>query len=715
MDGLAFILLLLYFIEVIGFFSIAGLVILRKRTPLYAGFFLFCLFVGIWQAFQFLSQVVSANHDIAVGFLQSSIVFAGPMAAFFLIFARLYTGQKPNYPLYVTLGSLAGLLTLLSDSVQNTDINYLGIGVPKLDLWYGLLIAFGAFCIVSGVIKIILHLKHAKNNADRKRDIILISVMASVGVLVIFSSFYTSDFSTSIIAQHLIPAAVLAAMFCFFYVIYRGLFDIHFFVVRALTYIITIFSLAVFCITPVVLGVSALAGISLSFGTLALLVLGAVILVYLLLFVKKLFDRITKRIFYRDLYNSQDVIDALSGVLARTIDLDLIIQKSSSVIAQALKPTFVHFIINDAHSKHDEPMLEAIKQFSFTKSNSILFDDYPDSKLPQVIKEKKIDVIVRLRSTSALIGYVVLGHKESGESYTNRDLRLLATFSQELAIALQNALHFQEIQNFNIKLKQEVEEATAQLRETNKKLRKLDEIKDEFISMASHQLRTPLTSIKGYISMVLEGDVGKVSSQQRELLDQAFSSTQRMVYLIGDFLNVSRLQTGKFIIEWKLSNLADVVQQEVNQLQETARRRDIELIYQKPQNFPELFIDETKIHQVVMNFVDNAIFYTRPQGKVEVTLIAAADGIRFEVKDNGIGVPEEERHKLFTKFFRADNAKKARPDGTGIGLFMAKKVVTALGGSIIFESKVGKGSTFGFVLPASLKDKPNGPAPAQTS
>ncbi len=105
-----------------------------------------------------------------------------------------------------------------------------------------------------------------------------------------------------------------------------------------------------------------------------------------------------------------------------------------------------------------------------------------------------------------------------------------------------------------------------------------------------------------------------------------------------------------------------------------------------------------------MNFIDNAIFYSRPSSVVEVTLVNTGHEIRFEVRDSGIGVPVSEQHKLFTKFFRAENARRVRPDGTGIGLFMAKKVITAHGGSMIFSSKEGQGSTFGFVLPlAALK------------
>ncbi|HSW80783.1 MAG TPA: HAMP domain-containing sensor histidine kinase, partial [Candidatus Saccharimonas sp.] len=240
--------------------------------------------------------------------------------------------------------------------------------------------------------------------------------------------------------------------------------------------------------------------------------------------------------------------------------------------------------------------------------------------------------------------------------------------------------------------------------ESNRKLKKLDEAKDEFISMASHQLRTPLTSVKGYISMVMEGDAGKLTGPQQWLLQEAFTAAQRMVYLIGDFLNVSRLQTGRFTLELKRSDLAQVVNDEVSQLATTAARRNITIQYHHPVQFPMLTLDENKIRQVIMNFIDNAIFYSRPSSVVEVTLVNTGHEIRFEVRDSGIGVPVSEQHKLFTKFFRAENARRVRPDGTGIGLFMAKKVITAHGGSMIFSSKEGQGSTFGFVLPlAALK------------
>jgi signal transduction histidine kinase len=297
------------------------------------------------------------------------------------------------------------------------------------------------------------------------------------------------------------------------------------------------------------------------------------------------------------------------------------------------------------------------------------------------------------------MGYIFMGYKKSGNPYNTQDLRMFEIIASELVIAVQNTLRFEEIKNFNNTLKEEVAHATLQLRRTNDKLRKMDQTKDDFISMASHQLRTPLTSVKGYVSMVLDGDVGALNRKQRDYLSQVFVSSQRMSYLISDLLNVSRLRTGKFIIDRNPCNLATVVHEEVSQLVETAKSRNLTLIYRQPEHFPTLMLDEMKMRQVIMNFIDNAIYYTPSDGSITVTLADNPQSIEFTVADTGIGVPKSEQHHLFSKFFRAQNARVARPDGTGLGLFMAKKVITVQGGAIIFRSREGKGSTFGFTMP----------------
>ncbi|OYW41891.1 hypothetical protein B7Z28_02000, partial [Candidatus Saccharibacteria bacterium 32-45-3] len=198
---------------------------------------------------------------------------------------------------------------------------------------------------------------------------------------------------------------------------------------------------------------------------------------------------------------------------------------------------------------------------------------------------------------------------------------------------------------------------------------------------------------------VLEGDAGEITDMQKKLLHEAFTSSERMVHLINDFLNISRLQTGKFVIDRRLTDISKLMHQEVDSLRTTAVSRDLKLQFSEPKTVPKLYVDEGKLRQVVMNFIDNAIFYSKPDTTIKVKLIVEDDIMTVTVKDTGIGVPASEQPHLFKKFFRASNARKQRPDGTGVGLYLAKRVITEHGGRIIFESTEGKGSMFGFELP----------------
>jgi signal transduction histidine kinase len=425
---------------------------------------------------------------------------------------------------------------------------------------------------------------------------------------------------------------------------------------------------------------------------------------------KLFFDRITNRIFFRDAYDAQEVLDRLGALVVAEIDLHKILGGTREVLSNAFKSSFVEFLlVEDAvltlkasESSADERFLPLRKRLKEQRKD-ILEVEMMAAHNParEDFKDTGVAISLRLKTRQQVVGFVLFGDKRGGDLYDSQDLKLLAIVANELAIAVQNALRFEEIQQFNITLQQKVEEATKQLRHANQKLKELDATKDEFISMASHQLRTPLTSIKGYLSMVLEGDVGAVKKDQRKMIQQAFDSAEQMVFLIADLLNVSRLQSGKFVIENKPTDLEKLVTSEVDRLNETAKNHGVKLACEVSDSFPSLSLDENKIRQVVMNFIDNAIYYTPSGGSIDVKLEASAHDITYTVTDTGLGVPAAVQHKLFSKFYRADNARKMRPDGTGLGLFMAKKVIVAQGGAIIFKSAEGKGSTFGFSFPRS--------------
>lgn len=418
------------------------------------------------------------------------------------------------------------------------------------------------------------------------------------------------------------------------------------------------------------------------------------------------FERITDRIFYRDKYDSQEVLNGLGSILVSEFKLEEILSQTLAKICKDLNITSGQFYIFNEdkiyrveHYGVVPKRLITIPNLIKLRRNLLVADELSGGNEKRIMDEYGFRVVMRLRTREAFVGYLMLGDKKSGDLYAVQDLDLLQIFAQELAVAISNAKAYEEIAQFNITLQHRIDDATKRLRVANRHLKELDEAKDEFISMASHQLRTPLTSIKGYLSMVLEGDAGKVSSVQKEFLGYAYDGSERMVNLIADLLNVSRMSAGKFQITPVPTDLAAIVRDEVRQLHTHAAAKNLKLEFNEPPKpLPQMQLDDGKTRQVIMNFIDNAIYYTK-EGSVTVTLVQDGDMAELRVKDTGIGVPPEEKTKLFHKFYRADNAQKVRPDGTGLGLFLAKRVVEDQGGTLIFESAVGKGSTFGFRLP----------------
>jgi len=419
---------------------------------------------------------------------------------------------------------------------------------------------------------------------------------------------------------------------------------------------------------------------------------------------QKLFNTMTDSLFFRNEYSGSAVLNHLGEIVSEADSLEDLLANSVELLRSSLKPTAIDFVFADkAIDERNKTVAirfdhELVRESCLNSNEQVVITGEGTIALSKTLRSLTVGAITILKTTHGLVGYLVLGDKQSGEAYNRKDIDTLAVAADTLAVAIENSLRYEEIKHFNETLTLRVDEATAELKATNKRLKQMDQTKDEFISLTSHQLRTPLTTIKGYISMLLDGDAGELQPQQRKLLEEAFNSSQRMVHLISDFLNISRIQTGKFVVELTDVNLADILDEEIEQLRISATSRNLNLVYDKPADFPVMPLDDGKIRQVMMNFIDNAIYYSPAGSTITVVLSHSSSLVEFKVIDQGIGVPKAEQHKLFAKFSRASNAKKQRPDGTGIGLFMAKKVIVALGGAIIFQSEEGKGSTFGFRL-----------------
>lgn len=255
-----------------------------------------------------------------------------------------------------------------------------------------------------------------------------------------------------------------------------------------------------------------------------------------------------------------------------------------------------------------------------------------------------------------------------------------------------------------VERKEELQEMADRLAVTNEALKRLDNSKSEFISIASHQLRTPLTAIKGFLSLILEGSYGKITPQIEDVINKVYSANSHLVELVENLLNVSRIDSGRIQYQFAPADITEVIRELADSMAVIAKGRGLDISFTCPETPIEPFLmDAQKIREVLSNLIDNAIKYTR-EGGISVVLERSGDIVRIVVSDTGVGIAPEDLHQLFQKFRRGVGAGKVNVSGTGLGLYVGKSFVDAHGGTISVESEgVGKGSRFIVELPFRKK------------
>ncbi len=288
--------------------------------------------------------------------------------------------------------------------------------------------------------------------------------------------------------------------------------------------------------------------------------------------------------------------------------------------------------------------------------------------------------LLPLRTNNKTVGFIVVGMDTAFHKVDAFERDIIENVRNVMAISIDNARNYYDLFSANLRLQE------------------LDKQKTEFLSIASHQLRTPLSIIKGYVELIKDGAYGEPSKELLETLGNIDETNERLVKLVEEFLDISRIEQGRTKFSFADHAIEDVVDSVIKELFERSKDKKLTLEWKRTE-IGQSVMDEEKIRHVVFNFVDNAIKYSE-QGTIRVTATAEEGGIVVRVKDNGLGFNKEDEVNFFQKFYRGENVKTVNVGGTGLGLYVCRKFIENHGGRVWAKSEgLGKGGEFGFWIP----------------
>lgn len=707
--------------SIAGLSAIAVVTLLKNvRSRVNRLFFCLTIILAIWLTTLLVADL-ALSASLSLWMLRAAAFTGTLIIPFLLYFSSAFpvTVKRPGkYFHIVTLGPaiIFMLLAFTPLLVPNVEIRAGTAQPTELGLLYSLQSLYALIGFVASFV-IMLHKIRGLNIRQRAQVRLMIFGLV-VALLANFTTGYilavieTANNYSNLVGSLSLLVFIGATSYA---IVKHRLFDIRLAITRTIGFALTIlvvgtlYSVIVLVISLLFFG-SDNASFVQNGSQLALLIIPTIFVALTFHRIEQYIGKITRHIFYHDAYDLQATIDRLSDALVANNEVKTIMGNSLSVITNALQPEHAYFVTFDANgeiaaeisTERQAPaqlpkLLRSLQKFD---SNPIVRDELLELSVPQNLFTEDVALALWLGPKQTPTGVLLLGSRRNGRIYTTQDIDLLRIGAKNLAVALENAKKYEQISGFAETLKDEVERATAKLRRANERLKSLDKLKDDFMSMASHQLRSPATSVHEALHML---NHPALDDQDRErLVSLAEASSERLVTVVTTMLNMARLQAGRFTIDRTEADLVHLTEKVIMQTSVVADQKGVKLRFSKPPKPVNLPVDMAKISEAMANYIENAIKYGPAKSIVHISLSSNDKDVRFEVTDHGMGVPEAERDKLFAKFYRATNARQEQPDGNGIGLYVVRSIAEGHGGHAYYRP-LEKGSLFGFSIPYEHK------------
>ncbi|HLE48860.1 MAG TPA: ATP-binding protein [Patescibacteria group bacterium] len=504
---------------------------------------------------------------------------------------------------------------------------------------------------------------------------------------------------------------VAMALIITYAILKHRLMDIRLVVARSITYILLAITLGLLYAGGFFLITSYITNVRTSTSNIVSSTILALIIAYSFQPLLRLFEDLTDNIFYKGHFHSNELLKKISRILASTLDLEDLTASMFSVLKENLRfskaaifvlgARKIEDVFGDRSTNYSFPTFPELKDLA-ASGRSQIFEEMEEGRLKKIMRKYVVSVFVPLSTHERTVGYLLLGEKESGDIYFDKDLGVLEILSTELAVALSNAQAFKKIQEFSHTLEQKVEERTLELRKMQKReLEKAQEVirlRDEFVFIATHELRTPVTVINGFVSLIKDEKI-KMDKDTLENFDAIEKANQRLNHLVDDLLEIARTESGTIELELTKVDFMATVKSVVSQVASIAQEKRVILDEDYEIASAIVEADEQKLRDVLENLLSNAIKYNKPAGRVVVKSAVSGKHVILEISDTGYGIPLKDHKKVFSKFFRAKTEGTEDVEGTGLGLFITKMLVEKMKGEIGFESVEGKGSVFKVSLP----------------